>query len=376
MLKNSLLTLASLVLSFVLAEMCLRVLGFGGEQEWTLKDGIFVNDDILDYRLKPYSTTYSGTIAYRLNGMGFRDLDRNLDKEKTNCRLLVVGDSVAFGYKVAFDAIFSRRLEALLGSSKMGNGIEVFNLAIPGLNTRQESHLLAQEARQLDPDVIILAFVLNDAEAGVSYRQSYRNAAEKNCRINLLNLPVPCPLKLWLKNSALLYFVKERLDYVVWRMGIGDSDDVFNSMKSDYFSRLYNDRSNWETHVVNGLESIGEFAKDRNISVVLVTFPIMFDFSEYKWGWIHQKVAAEAKRLGFHVVDLLDDYRQYPVYKVRLERGDFVHPNALGHHLAAAAVMHYFESHPQILARCSGVSGHPAQATPQEDARSSRDHRS
>jgi len=347
--------MASLVFALAVAEMGLRALGFRGEQEWTLKEAMFVDDDILDYRLRPDSAARAGTVVYKLNGFGFRDLDRSQTEAKAGCRLLVVGDSVAFGYKVVFDAIFSRRLEALL-SAKLGDDLRVFNVAIPGLNTLQESRLLMQEAHRFEPDAIVLAFVLNDAEAGVSYRQSYKSAGEKNCRINLLDLPVPCSLKSGLKNSALLYLVKERLDYLVWRMGIGDSDDVFNSMKSDYFTKLYNDRSNWENHVARGLKSIAEYSKRRNIPAILVVFPVMFEFGQYKWTWIHQKVAAEAGRLGFHVVDLLDAYRRYPVNQVRLERGDFIHPNALGHQLAAAAVTNYFVSSPDILQKCSAVS--------------------
>jgi len=352
MLKKGLLIISSLALSLLICEIALRIIGFGGEREWTLEDAVPVVDEILDYRLKPYADTRSGGVSYRLNGQGFRDVARKYNEKGEGCRLVVTGDSVAFGYKVEFAKIFSRQIESLLNKEFSFKTAEVFNLALPGINTLQESQLLLGDGGKLDPDLVILLYVLNDADDGVSYGRATQKRAPANCSINLLNLPIPCVIKRWAKQSAVLFFLKDKLDSAVWKLGIGDNDDPNNSMQSDYFSKLYKNSSGWEKHVVDGFERIKTYGEKRGVPVVMVIFPVMFDFADYKWGWIHKKVAAEAERHGFRVIDLLGEYMKYPVTQTRLERGDFVHPNALGHRLAASAVVTYIHDHPDVLRRC------------------------
>lgn len=332
MLKNLAALCISLVLTFLVGELVLRGLGYRGEVGWEMADLVKVNDPVLTYRLKPDSTTFAGDVVYQLNRNGFRG-DNHTYMKEDRARLLVIGDSVAFGYKVRFEEVFSQQLEQLLAARYNESRVEVITLAMPGLNTLQEGHLLVTEGSKYDPDLIVVAYSLNDAEAGIAFSDE-----KKTCRIELIGLPFPCALKTSLKRSALLYFVKDRVDQLMWRVGVGDEDDVYHSIGSDYFNGLYRDERQWREHVVSGFETIGAFSRERNIPVVVVIFPVMYDFKTYKWEWIHERVKQEAKRHSFQVVDLLDDFKQYPVDSVRVERGDFVHPNGLGHRLAAVAV--------------------------------------
>jgi hypothetical protein len=111
--------------------------------------------------LRPNSTSGSGRIEYRINSRGFRDQEWPYAKNPTAFRVLVVGDSVAFSYKVALEEIFPRRLEVRLRAA-MGD-VEAVTLAMPGLNTLQESMLLTQEGGRYSPDAAVVAFSLNDA---------------------------------------------------------------------------------------------------------------------------------------------------------------------------------------------------------------------
>jgi lysophospholipase L1-like esterase len=342
---NFLLALTSTLFALFIGETALWVVGFHGEVEWTVSDIIRVEDAVLNYRLRPHSITSVGSVTYQLNKSGFRDGERMQQKEKGASRILVIGDSVAYGYKVKYEEIFSRRLEALLRERPASKKVEVITLAMPGLNTKQESALLVKEGSLYEPDLIILPFVLNDAEAGVSYQ----TRQESTCRIELLHLPMPCAFKNLLKKSALLYLVKEGLDHALWRFNVADADDVFGSIRADYFSSLYRAEEKWKTHVLEGFQKIAEFSKARQVPVVVVIFPVMFDFDDYRWGWIHEKIAQEGRRYQFSIVDLLGEYRKYPVKQTRIERGDFVHPNALGHNIAATTVSQFLHENSHLL---------------------------
>ena len=335
LLKNFLLFSLSLLVALAIGECALRAVGFRGEVEWSVTDVIKTNDAVLNYRLKPNSVSYAGDIAYQLNSLGFRDLERPYEKG-SKFRILALGDSVAFGYKVKFEDLFSRQLEQLLAEHHPAKEIEVLTLAMPGLNTLQESHLLTTVGAKFNPDLLLLAFSINDAEEGVVYKSN-----DDRCRIQLLQVPVPCVLKTIMKQSALLYFMKDRADQLVWKMGMGDRDDIYRSIETDYFSKLYRDGRNWDEHVAAGFQAIGEFSQNKEIPALVVIFPVMYDFQDYKWSWIHKMVEDEGKKHHFHVVQLIEAFKHYQVEDTRVERGDFVHPNKLGHRLAAVEVDRY-----------------------------------
>jgi hypothetical protein len=76
-------------------------------------------------------------------------------------RVIVLGDSVAFGLGVSDDETFAHALDA------RDNGIEAANLAVQGYGPGQELLVLQGEGLRNGPDVVVLAFCLaNDfAEA-------------------------------------------------------------------------------------------------------------------------------------------------------------------------------------------------------------------
>jgi hypothetical protein len=97
---NALLAFTSILFAVFSGEIALRIVGFHGEVEWIISDTIHIEDAVLNYRLRPHSVTTVGSVTYRLNSSGFRDAERTRQKEKGVARILVLGDSVAYGYKV------------------------------------------------------------------------------------------------------------------------------------------------------------------------------------------------------------------------------------------------------------------------------------
>lgn len=355
MMKNGLLVILSLILTLGAGEGALRLLGFRGEISWNLQDVISIDDTVLNFRLSPNSESFSGNIVYKLNSRGFRDLEHSYQKVANAFRILVLGDSVAFGYKVSLENTFSRKLEGLLRGRTADRTVEIVTLAMPGLNTLQEAHILWEEGQRYTPDMILILYSINDAETGVAFARQ-----ETTCRIELLKLPIPCASKSALKNSALLFFVKDRMDQVFWKLNIGDQDDVFGSLRSDYFAQLYTAEEKWRTNVLAGFNSIAKYAQERQIPVILAVSPIMFEFDHYQWTWIHEKLLREGRGRGFQVIDLLDRYRKYSVKDIRVERGDFVHPGELGHEVAAVTVGEMILQAPNLL-----ETQRPASLTPQ-----------
>lgn len=93
---------------------------------------------------------------FSTNSHGFRDLDHSLSKDEGIQRIVVVGDSFAWGYGVNNGEIFTDYLEAGLKDT------EVINLGVTGYGLWQETAIFKRIGLKFEPDVLLLAFVLND----------------------------------------------------------------------------------------------------------------------------------------------------------------------------------------------------------------------
>ncbi|WP_370693644.1 SGNH/GDSL hydrolase family protein [Nitrospira tepida] len=146
-------------MSAIVGEVLLRSLGYAGAPESQIGNIRQVNDPILNWRFIPNSRVQDGKIVLAYNSAGFRDREHARQKQPGVRRVIVLGDSVTEGAGVESEAMFSSRLQDLLGSQ-----YEVINLGMSGLNTPQEVHVLEVEGLGYDPDLVIVNFVLNDCD--------------------------------------------------------------------------------------------------------------------------------------------------------------------------------------------------------------------
>ena len=89
-----------------------------------------------------------------VNGKGYRGPEHAYDKPPSRTRVLMLGDSIAYGAGVTDGETFSARLEARHPQ------FDVVNLAVGGYGTDQELIQLTREGRRYRPDVVVLNFCL------------------------------------------------------------------------------------------------------------------------------------------------------------------------------------------------------------------------
>jgi lysophospholipase L1-like esterase len=127
----------------------------------------------------PGNVDQNRTFPYRTNEHGLRDRNRSA-KRLGSKRVLVMGDSYAWGYAVAEDEAFPQTAERLL-KERGHSDIEVINGGIPDYNSRQERQLLERLMPIYAPDEVFLAYVVNDAEPSTAMPNSpdetYRHAS-------------------------------------------------------------------------------------------------------------------------------------------------------------------------------------------------------
>jgi hypothetical protein len=81
-------------------------------------------------------------------------------------RLVVLGDSVAFGFGLDDDRTLAARLEQLLRDARgpAARPVACFTVAMPGWNHRNAVHFLLDHLDRLDPDLVVYMPVGNDLE--------------------------------------------------------------------------------------------------------------------------------------------------------------------------------------------------------------------
>ncbi len=120
-------------------------------------------DPELFWRLKPNLRVRGEATHIRTNSEGFRGLDLREREDPADLRLLLLGDSVTFGYGVPEDATIGARLRAGLQAALPGRKVEVLNAGVPGYTSLQGLHLLRRLGERVAPDVLIVSFGFNDA---------------------------------------------------------------------------------------------------------------------------------------------------------------------------------------------------------------------
>ena len=117
------------------------------------------------YRLKADLDTCFTGARVRTNAEGVRSEERHeLPKPPGTYRVVILGDSQAFGWGVAYEEMFSTLLETSLNDEWTGRRVEVINLGVPGYNTAQEAANFRAFGQQYEADCVLILFIGNDLD--------------------------------------------------------------------------------------------------------------------------------------------------------------------------------------------------------------------
>jgi hypothetical protein len=141
------------VLALLLAEGFVRLFD-PHARDHVLPSGFFVMDRTLGWRMKPSTTVKHQTryfaATYTTNAWGYRDRSRTPSQAPGHRRLLLYGDSQAFGWGVPETLRFSNLLE------QQHPMLEVWNLAVPGYGLDQQLLAYEHEAQGWAADAVVL----------------------------------------------------------------------------------------------------------------------------------------------------------------------------------------------------------------------------
>jgi hypothetical protein len=121
----------------------------------------FLYDELLGWKNIPRwrSTTFGQPLT--INALGLRGREVLRRKPPGTRRLLILGDSFAWGYGVADEDVFAAVLERQFQAE--GKPWEVLNAGVLGWGTDQQYLFLKRDGYEFGPDIVVVAFfLLND----------------------------------------------------------------------------------------------------------------------------------------------------------------------------------------------------------------------
>lgn len=219
--RNLLINLSLIIFSTLsalfLSEIALRLLGYEPLYVSPERDRFWKYDPLLGWAHEPGQKGIFQTRQFRtavqINEKGLRDRPHSYERQNDIGRVLVLGDSFAWGYGVEESERFSQRLEKSLG-------VEVINAGVSGYSTDQELLWYKNEGIKYETDLVILVMAGNDV--GDNERQLVNTIYYKpkfvidNGQLVLTGSPVPKTgvqgrfIYSLSQRSALAYFLIQR----------------------------------------------------------------------------------------------------------------------------------------------------------------------
>lgn len=262
------------------------------------------------------------------NSLGFRDFEYAADKGANQFRILVFGDSFTRGAGVNLDDTYPKRLERYLNAFA-GDGqvsYQVLNLGINRRSTPEEAILVRTYAEKLAADLLIVGYVLNDAEDWIRPRATW------DIRRRTWSGELPRPsgvLGFVYEHSALGRLVIER--FRATRL---------NREQLAYYRALYEPENSGWRRTKSAFRELGAYAGSIRKPLVFVVFPLFgFGLGEaYPFRDLHDLVHQALDEARIPHLDLLSEY--YPVDERRFEAVPYEdpHPSEIGHRVAAEAL--------------------------------------
>jgi len=294
-----------------------------------------------------------------ISSQGVRDDEVPIPKPDGTLRILVLGDSVAYGRAVAKNKTFPNRLEGLL--RERFRSVEVINAGVSGYTAYNELQYYLTKGREFEPDIVIVAFCMNDV---VNPRLHWGYTKEQIVDIPDQAIPnhdydrnhvLPRIQKLKLRKKSLLEYSElySALKWRATRLLQKQTADVPNvtpeiptyitgedTLSIEVLLDETSPEWRWLTSIYSQLDNA---VRADQATLIIALFPLAYQLDE-GYPFLPQKTIAEyCKRNSILCIDLLPSFRQHPKEDMFLRNNsghyDMWHLTEYGHELSAEEML-------------------------------------
>lgn len=297
------------------------------------------------WRLKPGAAGVVGGEPLLISSLGMRDHEYSPRKPAGVTRIAVLGDSYTFGNGVALSRTFPKVLEQRLGGRAGAARYEVMNFGVKGYDTAQELATLREVALPLDPDLVLVAYFLNDVGdperfvPGEGPPDEARDVAAEGARPHPARIPARIRLRGFLVgHSRLAAFLVQKIAIVVRSVVPIPYQGVV-----DYNRPFVENDEKWRASKA-ALCEIKSIADSLEAPMMVVVIPEMGNFNEkYPFRAAHDTLGAFCREIGVPTCDLLDGFMGIEAKRLWASYDD-PHFNARAHLLAAEQIERALET--------------------------------
>ena len=281
--------------------------------------------------------TWEG-IPVHINSRGLRTDEFQVPKPSDTYRILNLGDSIAFGWEVRLEDTYGKLIEEQLNAAGGDIRYEVINAGVPTWNLESERDFLLSEGLRYQPDLVLLDLtIVNDI---------YGRGPSISEDISLFG---------WLRDNTYAWpFLTTQARFLLANYQGPEAIPVLNppSQASSYYpveeeSPVWNEI--WEL-----ITEIREASERAGAVFGVVVFPTALQLNSSGHPDVPQMVLSERALIdGVTLIDLLPQYGQVcgeaeygacEGYENLLFADVWMHPNELGHQLAADEIISWLSS--------------------------------
>lgn len=266
----------------------------------------FADDSAIGHQHVPGSQARLMGVDVNINANGLRDAP--FDASAESLRILMLGDSVTFGWGVPHSETVAERLEQDL-KKHLNMPVDVINAGVGNYNTSMEVAWFFEQGMAYKPDVIVLNVFVNDAEMTPEYS----------------------PVSMWDRFLYSRVILFGAIDTV--------ARTLFGGLEWDaYYQGLYEDSAPGWLAMQAAFGQLANFCRDNDIPLVLVDYPELRELNPYPFSGVSIKLDDMAQAQGVKYVSLLPAVQAEDPMTLWVTQPD-PHPNAR----AAKLMSDYFE---------------------------------
>jgi hypothetical protein len=245
------------------------------------------------------------------NSQGLRDREFEPLPPPGRTRILMLGDSLTFGWGVPVEKTYAKRLERMLREAR--HDVEVINTGVGNYNTEMQVAYFLERGVHLKPHYVVLNYFVNDAEPTPRYESSFL-ARHSRAYVYFASL---------VRNALHEAKLANRTD---WRT---------------YYSGLYNPEN--LARVGAAVERLARHCRAAGIGVFVANYPELRNPANYPFAEVDQALERIARSNRLRYVGMLPAVRDMDPPTLWVTRPD-PHPSAAAHEAFARELFRFFDA--------------------------------
>ena len=312
---NFLILITSITIIFIVIETFLRiknhfVINYDVEMwKYSKELKTAVKNSKINHIHKKNKSAILQNVEIKINSLGMRGDEEDIQNwQSSDLKILFIGSSIMLGWGVKEKFVLNNIVEDL--AKKNDKSWATLNSGIGNYNTQRYVNNYLENNKNLNPDIIIVQYFINDAEILTSNRG---NLITRNFHLGVL----------------------------LWKYISLFEDDLSVRNIDDYYKKIYKDEKTNKI-VKRNLLKLKKHCKDKNIRCILVYTPdIDLLKSGYNFKFIKKYLLEIVKELDMEFLDVTDAIKDNINLKMTNIEYKDRHPNSKAHEIIGETIYKY-----------------------------------